>query len=421
MTKKSLCIGFCASMVFSTYVLGSGFSLNEYSTTGMGRAFAGKGIIGDDYSSIVSNPAGMIFNKSGLQIGGNLINVKANIKNDMGDKTNLNAVKFVPNFFGQYNINDKINIGTAFYAPYGMEAKYDDKWFGRDAALMSKIAAYNFVFASSYKLTENWSVGVGLEFSKMSANLSNDISLTPVNDHFLHSDIKGDSKITPSYTIGVVYNKNENTKLGLSFKSKSKYNLDGKHKISLNSPLPMIPGSVAGQVIADAGVNANITLPESVLLSGYHKISKFGLSGSINWTNWSRFKYLDIYSKAKILGVPVGKQSTYENWKNTLMASVGVDYDVNDKWILRTGIAFDESPIKSDDYRTARIPDNDRWIASIGSSYKFNSGKVDIGYSHVFVKDGVVKYATRHPVDKLLNAKYDLSVNVIGATLQYYF
>ena len=255
----------------------------------------------------------------------------------------------------------------------------------------------------------------------MSANLTNDISLTPMNDHFLHSDIDGKSKITPIYTLGVVYNKSENTKFGLSFKSKSKYDLDGKHKITLNAAVPFIPGSVKGQVIADAGVSANITLPESVLLSAYHRISKFGLSGSLNWTNWSRFEYLDINSKAKIQGNPVGKQSTYENWKNTLMASVGVDYDLNSNWMLRTGLAFDESPIKSDEYRTARIPDNNRWIASVGTSYKFANGKIDFGYSHIFVENGTAKYATRKPADKLLNAKYDMSVNIIGAALQYNF
>ena len=88
---------------------------------------------------------------------------------------------------------------------------------------------------------------------------------------------------------------------------------------------------------------------------------------------------------------------------------------------MRTGFAYDETPIKSDEYRTARIPDDNRFITAFGASYKFNNGKLDLGYSHIFLNGGVAKYITRQPTDKLLNAKYDLSVNVLGASVQYHF
>lgn len=57
-------------LISNTPAFASGFALNEYSATSMGRAFAGTGITEDDYSAIIANPAGMIFTKQGLQIGG---------------------------------------------------------------------------------------------------------------------------------------------------------------------------------------------------------------------------------------------------------------------------------------------------------------------------------------------------------------
>ncbi len=417
MNRKSLYIGICSTMIISSSVFGSGFALNEYSVSGIGRAFAGMGIVGDDYSSIISNPAAMVYNKSGFQIGSSLVNINAKVKHPQGQKTDLSVLKGVPYLFGQFNINEKVNVGAALYTPYGMEAEYKKDWFGRDAALRSKLVVYNFTLSSSYQLSSKWAVGASLGLSYASANLTNDVTPLPAAPHLLHSDIRGKSKITPVYSLGLVYNKSENTRFGLSYKSKSKYNLNGKHKITLNAPFPGVGGSTAGQVIANAGVNASVTLPESILFSAYHKIEKFGISGSINWINWSRFKYLDIYSKASINGNPVGKQSTYENWKNSLMLALGLDYDLSDKWILRTGLTFDETPIRSDDYRTARIPDDNRFITSFGGSYKFNNGKLDLGYSHIFLNGGTAKYASGKP----LNAKYDLSLNIIGASVQYYF
>jgi long-subunit fatty acid transport protein len=55
-----------ALLLTSTLAQAGGYQLQEYSTTNMGRAFAGAGIVGDDYSAIAFNPAGMELKNSGL-------------------------------------------------------------------------------------------------------------------------------------------------------------------------------------------------------------------------------------------------------------------------------------------------------------------------------------------------------------------
>ena len=55
---------------FACQVHSAGFQLWESSTTNLGRSFAGAGVVGDDYSSLAYNPAGMSFNSgSGFQLG----------------------------------------------------------------------------------------------------------------------------------------------------------------------------------------------------------------------------------------------------------------------------------------------------------------------------------------------------------------
>ena len=47
----------------------AGYQLNEYSITNLGRAFAGAGIMGDDYSALANNPAGMtLVKRSGMSL-----------------------------------------------------------------------------------------------------------------------------------------------------------------------------------------------------------------------------------------------------------------------------------------------------------------------------------------------------------------
>jgi long-chain fatty acid transport protein len=52
---------------------------------------------------------------------------------------------------------------------------------------------------------------------------------------------------------------------------------------------------------------------------------------------------------------------------------------------VRAGTAWDQTPVPSARYRTARIPDSDRVWASLGLGYQlFEWARVDLSYAHVF-------------------------------------
>ena len=74
------CIAGLAVLAFSVSANAGGYQLNDYSVTGLGRAYAGQGVVGDDYSAIAFNPAGMtLMKKSGFQTGATLVNLKADV------------------------------------------------------------------------------------------------------------------------------------------------------------------------------------------------------------------------------------------------------------------------------------------------------------------------------------------------------
>ena len=139
------------------------------------------------------------------------------------------------------------------------------------------------------------------------------------------------------------------------------------------------------------------------------------------WTRWSRFSKLNIWSDAmsrRTSGAMRYVPEVDEDWKNVWMISGGLDYDVNNNWTVRTGLAWDEGAVKRSRTRTARVPDTNRWIASVGASYKSGPWQWDAGYSRVFMRRGLVS----NPLNgTTLNAKYRMGIDLVGVSMQYTF
>ena len=68
----------------------------------------------------------------------------------------------------------------------------------------------------------------------------------------------------------------------------------------------------------------------------------------------------------------------------------GAEYDLSDRWTIRAGVAYEDSPITAEN-RTPRLPDNDRVWASLGATYKWSERlSFDIAYTHIFVRDSKI-------------------------------
>ena len=408
-----------AFVIASKGAMAGGFSLSEYSTTSLGRGFAGMGVVGDDYSAIISNPAGMTLVRDGMQIGASFIDIYANIDDNIksNNSDSLNIFSAVPSFFVQTSLTDKLKGGLAFYTPYGIGTDYDRNWWGRDEALESEVIVYDFTLSGAYELNSNLSLGASLSTQIATAKLTNDTTSAVVGNapHAIHSDIEGDSDPTFAYTLGAMYQLSDNHRIGLSYRSKSTYDLDGTHKLTGNTD---ILGAMATSINLKGDAHAKVTLPENLMISSYHKVDdRLALSATAKWTRWSRFKSLDVYSN--VMGADSRVSSTKENWRDTWTFSVGADYDYSKDWTFRLGLEVEQTPIPSDEHRTARIPDDDRRIAALGASYKFNGGKVDFAYAHIFLDGGNAKYSETNPNG--FNTEYDLHINMFSVAMQYYF
>jgi long-chain fatty acid transport protein len=103
--------------------------------------------------------------------------------------------------------------------------------------------------------------------------------------------------------------------------------------------------------------------------------------------------------------------------------SVGLDYQYSDSLILRTGVAFDESPIPSSKRRTPRLPGEDRTWVSMGLTYLASSAiSFDVGYSHLFIDDAKIDNTLESSVPTLnstLTGEYDGDVDILSVQLNW--
>lgn len=79
-----------------------------------------------------------------------------------------------------------------------------------------------------------------------------------------------------------------------------------------------------------------------------------------------------------------------ENWRDNYRFAVGSTYQIDEKWLVRSGIAYDTSAV-SDKNRSATIPETDRTWLSIGAGYKWSDQlNFDAGFTYIIAKDASI-------------------------------
>ena len=401
MNKTNLYALLLGAALIPANAYAGGFQLSEYSASAIGRAFAGIGVAGDDYSAVAYNPAAMTLKETGMQGVATYFKLRGHAYNldNPGQNEGLLSTKVtVPAFFAQYKLNDKWHIGAGVYVPFGLGTNWKGRWFGDTEATDSVIEDVNYNLSVAYKATDKLSLGVSVIADAMHAELTNYSAAIPNAYSMMEAD--GFNVI---WQAGLMYELSKDTRFGLSYRPKSAQELHGDHDVTV--------ANLQGRV------HTRLTLPEYINASVYHKLNdSFAVMAGARWTRWSRFKALDIWSTARPGGADQSTGKVDECWKDVWMLSAGADWYVNDQWTLRGGIAWDESPVKDSNHRTARIPDSSRIILSLGATYKTGNWTWDAAFSHLIMQ----KHDGYRPTHNF-NYRRELNTDMISLGVQYNF
>ena len=436
----------------------SAFALIEQNASGLGNAYAGAAAVAEDASTIFFNPAGMSLLPAGkhLSMGLSLIKPSAKFSNSGsiasgtgvpvatalrplggtgGDAGDLAAV---PNFYFAMDLANDWKFGIGVSAPFGLMTEYDPGWAGRFQGGKSDLKTMNLNPSVSWKLNDKVSLGFGVNYQKIDAELSSAVNYTaatfgglmlagaglgpatavaggiPAANAEGTVTIKGKDSAW-GYNAGAMFQLTPETRLGVSYRSSIKYHLTGTAAFT-NAPAGL-PAAVASN-FSSGNVSLDIKMPDSLSLALVHQLNpKWSLSGDLTWTGWSKIKELRI-----LRDTGTTLSNTPENFRNTMRAALGATYRYNDNWSSKVGIAYDQTPVNDVD-RTPRLPDGNRTWLSVGAQYRMSKASaIDFGYSHLFVKSvSINQNAGNTALSGLLLGSYKNSVDILGIQYRYSF
>lgn len=167
----------------------------------------------------------------------------------------------------------------------------------------------------------------------------------------------------------------------------------------------------------DTHAQSSVMLPDNVLFGLSHRVTpQWTVSADAMWTHWSLIRQL----KTDFASVQRDDTLTL-NWRDTWRLAVGANYQSESgKWALRSGFAYDQSPVSSAQLRSPRIPDGNRYWLTVGFTYAlFQNINIHGAYAHLFVDDLAI--SRQGASADFLNGQYVEQFNIGGLQLDWRF
>lgn len=445
-----------ASILASTALMpvlaqAAGYAINEQSASGMGTAYAGMAAVADDASVVFYNPAamtqitqptlttGITYLTIDVDYSGQATNAAGQpVQGSQGDDFLPDAQ--IPFLYYVHPVDKDVVLGLGLFVPFGVKGDYADDSIAGAFADETELQMITLQPSIAWTLNEQWSLGLGLDVVHAQGKLSKQLELNPLTPGYEnHYEVAGDDW-GYGWNAGVYFELSEQTSLGLAYRSEVKLTLQGDSEFEQKSGVTAYTdfnGTVPAGVYPIDGVAGNVpdqrseiplTTPASLTLSIAHQLTdSLRLQAGSTWTGWSVFEYLDILSTEQNTGImDAGLGDKHighivEKWSDTYSYSVGATYQVSPQWVLRGGVAFDESPIAKE-HRTARVPSTDRRWVTLGAQYNVSQAtSVDLAAGYLFMDKVKVKEQEHDLNDQvsslaLYQAEYDTSA--LGITLQ---
>ena len=405
---------------------------------------------------------------------------EAGVYNDGGD---FMPDKVIPFGYIVHKLDDKAAVGLGIFAPFGTATDYKQGSLASGFADETQLSAIDIQPTFSYMLSDTLSFGVGIDIVYAQGLLSKELDLVPLSAAY--SAAQGGQAINPEdyrgyenkfevsgddigygWNFGVMWDASQATTLGFAYRSEIDFDLEGKSEFKQSTGV--MAYSAGSNAIVPADTNADktrinaletaiatgtpdmtpldangnpatgtigkqdsrvpLTGPRSATFSLAHQLNdRLQLLAGATWTDWSSFKYFDVIAtKSGTIDDISGLGENYighivEKWHDTWSYSLGAEYSLNQDWTLRTGYAFDASPVE-DKHRTARVPDNDRQWLTAGATYNLNSSwSFDAAVAYLFIDKSKIdeyNYDLDDNQKGYDNLKGEFDVNALGLSFQ---
>ena len=369
MKKSALSCAITATLLGVSQAYAGGLWINDFGDFAGGRASAGASAGVDEASTIAHNPASATrIEGSQLFLSGTVFvpDIKFDVKysgpitgydngGDAGELTPAPSMAYVHDM-GDSNWSTGIYLGGL--AGAGM--KYGSHWAGRYNATEVDLSMLVVAPTLAYQFDDRLSIGVALQgwYSTFEQKLA-----LPNPEHGgddARAKLDGDDSGV-AFTLGAMYELTERTRFGIHYQSEIEPEYDGDLKIH--------------PVNLEANTNTELTFAQYVRASMHHDMDEqWSVNLTLGWDNWSALDNVLISSDRGNAGLPT-------RWRDTYHYAWGVQYKLNSKWELTSGVAYDTNPVDAR-YRTPELPLDRQLRYAAGARYQFSDTLTLGGYAN---------------------------------------
>lgn len=396
--KLVTALSIASLFVYSSHAMAAAFQLWEQDAASVGNFHAGYAAAAFDASTAFYNPAGINrFKEQQFVLAGDAIVTDFKYRGTVGVNTIENGMLMPVNAQGgnfamigamHYvaPYNDTIAFGLSVDAPFGLKVNYGKQTPLQYASTVTSVRVIDISPVVSFKFNNHLSFGIGPDAQLMKGEFDSVGTLGGGISDTTSVNVANDTAY--GFHTGLLYEFNENTRVGLSYHSQVVHHLTGNSTFS--GPLAALGTDADTGVLRASGSRVNLTLPPYTALSVYHKINpNVAVMGSVIYTQWSVLRNLVLQNVAGISD-SLDRSTTLlviipQYFHNSFTASVGVDYFLTDKITLRGGVGVDQTPI-NDAYRNVQLPDSTRYAFALGGHIQSTQTLgFDLGWTHLFM------------------------------------
>ncbi|GLT23552.1 fatty acid transporter [Zoogloea oryzae] len=396
----------------------AGFQLLEQNASGIGNSYAGSAAVAENASTIFFNPAGMTQLKD-REVSVGMSAVRPTFKFDnrgssvgvlgsAGEGNDAGSWAFIPNAYMSWALTKNLYAGLGIGAPFGLVTEYDNPWLGGAQAIKFDIKTVNLNPSLAYRINDKISVGGGLSYQKMKVEYIRQATVTSAALAATTATLSADNDAW-GWNVGALFTLSPTTKVGVSYRSSIKHDLKGDLSVSG-------PAAGASAALTTGAAKADVELPETFILSVAQTLNdKWEMLGDVSWTGWSSIPKVDIVRTSGALnGVTV--QTLDTKFRDTWRFALGTNYRLNEQVKLKFGIAYDQSPVQSDQHRLVSLPDSNRTWLSTGAQIKVSKDSmVDLGAAYLRVAESHIDNNQTALGRGRVTGVYDARVWILGA------
>jgi long-chain fatty acid transport protein len=321
---------------------------------------------GDAFVATADNPSAIYYNPAGIaQLEGhnaraavNIASVRAGYENSAFRDVNTgDDFITVPGFFYTFSPKEcPISFGVGYYMPYGFSLEWPKNGPFRETTIHGELQYHTFNGIVAWQATKTLSIAAGPTFNYASTDLRR--GYAAVGDEFKFT---GDDYDLGA-TAGLLWKPFERHAFGVSYRSQTTMNLEGKSRL--------LPASY-GLAVQDA--SAKLPFPQ-VIIAGYsfRPTPNWNLEVDLDWTDWNRVNTPVLKQNSGNVALPL-------RWESSWAVEAGATRYFENGLHASAGYVYLENSVPNNSF-TPLVPDQDMHVFSVGLGGKYERVTWDATY-----------------------------------------